>query len=149
MSALGSRLLRPERNVGRGDFVTRVIASLLLLGLMFLLVPQTHCPFALQKIALLAAAEVGLISLMHALFLRTKTYYAGLQLLLVPLLMFWLVAHHHAVMALIIGALFLLFGLYSLATRRCYLNAALNLSSLTGVIAEVTAPESEKKPLTH
>jgi hypothetical protein len=136
---------RPERNVGHSDFITRGVASIVLAGLIVLMLPVAKVPFPLIKISLLTAAELGLITLMLGLFLRTKTHFSGLQLFATPLLMFRLAAWDVPYVAAGVGLLSLVIGIMNLVTRRSRFNQVLNLSSLREVI-EVVAPEPRKTP---
>lgn len=145
MSLTERFLTRPERNVGRSDFGTRVLASIALTVLIGILVPQAKVPFSLIKIALLTAAEVGLVSLMLGLFLRAKTYFAGAQLFATALIMLWLEKRHLTWAAISVGALFLALGVANLMTRRSRLNQILGVSSFREVIAEV-AKDAEELP---
>ena len=137
---------RPERNVGRSDFGTRVFASIGLAVLIAIMVPAAKTPFSLIKIALLSAAEVGLVSLMLGLFLRAKTYFAGAQLFAASLIMLWLEKRHMTWAAIVVGALFLALGVANLMTRRSRLNQVLGVSSFREVIAEV-AKDVEDGPV--
>ncbi|MBK7861772.1 MAG: hypothetical protein IPJ65_24780 [Archangiaceae bacterium] len=135
---------RPERNVGAGDFATRVVASLLLAALVVIMLPQMRVAYSLIKISLLFAAELGLVSLMLGLFLRAKTFFAGLQLMVTPLVMLWLARHNHFHSAMAFGLFFLWIGIANLVTRRSRLNHVLNLDSLTEAIAQL--PPDDDKP---
>ena len=136
---------RPDRNVGHSDFLTRGIASIVLAGLVVIVLPQAAVPFPLIKISLLTAAELGLITLMLGLFLRTKTHFSGLQLFATPLLMFRLAAWELPYLAAGLGLASLVVGIMNLITRRSRFNQVLNLSSLREVI-EVVVPEPRKTP---
>ena len=127
----------PPRNVGGGDLATRVFVIIGLLLLMGMTVPQSLVPHSVLKICLLTAAELGLVCLMLGLFLRSKTYFAGLQLVLASFSMLWLNARDLPWGAILAGAVFMTVGLITVVTRRSRLNAALNLSSLRVPLEEI------------
>ena len=129
---------RPERNVGHTDFATRVMAVLILGGLVALLMPVAGVPHSMAKICLLTAAELGVVSLMLGLFLRgAKTYFAGLQLIAAAFLMTWLESRGLRYAAVVVGLGFLVIGVINLITRRSRLNQVLNFSSIRTVITEM------------
>lgn len=136
---------RPERNVGESDLLSRGVAAIVLAGLVVMVLPVMRVPFPLIKISLLTAAELGLITLMLGLFLRTKTHFSGLQLFATPLLMFRIAAWELPYLAAGVGLLSLVIGLMNLVTRRSRFNQVLNLSSLREVI-EVVVPEPKTTP---
>lgn len=139
---------RPEENVGRSDFGTRALASMALFGLLALQVPQFAVGYSPIKICLLIASELGLISLMLGLFLRAKTYFAGLQLIVASLAMLWFQKKGLPYVALGVGTFFFAWGMVNLLTRRSRLNALLNLGSLHAVITEATLSHAQlEKPL--
>ncbi len=123
------RMLNPPLNVGASDLVTRVCSTALMLVLACIVVPQAGVSYAILKIILLTVAEVGLSTLMVGLFVNSKTYAAGLQLFVAPLIMLWLVQHRLAYVAAGIGMLSIAGGLIELITRRSRLNGLLNISS--------------------
>ncbi|MBL8950114.1 MAG: hypothetical protein JNK82_05015 [Myxococcaceae bacterium] len=125
---------RPERNVGRGDFATRLLATFVLGALVVTVMPQANVEFPMIKISLLAATEVGLITLMLGLFLDTKTHYAGLQMFLGSLAMFWLARRQLPWAAAAVGVAIIAVGIINLVTRRSRFNQVFNLSSIREVI---------------
>ncbi len=134
---------RPDRNVGSSDFLTRVAATIVMVGAIALVAPPMGMAYPLIKIGLLIAAELGLVSLMLGLFLNAKTYFAGLQLFATSLAMFYLTRWGQPWIAVGLGTLITSIGIANLATRRSRLNQVLNLSSLREVIADV-APSATK-----
>lgn len=143
MTVIERIMARPERNVGSGDFATRVLATLVLAGLAVVVLPQLGISYSFVKISLLTAAELGLIILMLGLFLRTKTHFAGLQLLVAPMAMLWLTARQLVYPAAAVGVLFCIAGVVNLVTRRSRVNQVLNLSSLRQAIADVSPAPKE------
>jgi hypothetical protein len=139
-------LTRPDRNVGRSDFGTRVLASLALAFLVAIEIPQLHVKFSLIKICLLIGAELGLVSLMLGLFLRAKTYFSGLQLFSASLIMLWLERRQQPWAAVAVGVFFLALGIGNLLTRRSRLNQVLGISSLREIIVAATPLTSAKTP---
>lgn len=129
MRALLDRSNPAQQNVGGADFVTRLLASLVLAGMLYLVLPITSTGWSPLKIALLTAAELGLIIVMIGLFLRAKTYFAGAQLFLTPLLMLWLASVGFAWVALFAGAASLAWGITDLVTRKSRFNAWLGIST--------------------
>lgn len=129
----------PPRNVGGGDLLTRLFAGIILLFLIAMIVPQTKTPFALAKIALLVSAELGLVSLMLGLFLRSKTYFAGLQLFFASLLMLWMTGRNYPYVGILIGLMFIGVGIATVVTRKSRLNAFLQVSSLRVPLQELEA----------
>lgn len=129
----------PPRNVGGGDMVTRMLAILALLLLAGMIAPQAKIPYPLLKISMLVAAELGLVSLMLGLFLRSKTYFAGVQLFAASLLMLWLTGQQFPYLGILVAVLFIGIGLISVVTRSSRLNAVLELSSLRVPLEEVEA----------
>lgn len=136
---------RPERNVGHSDFITRGVAAIVLGALILLVLPVANVPFPLIKISLLTAAELGLVTLMLGLFLRTKTHFSGLQLFATSLAMFVLADAKLPYLAAGFGLLSLIIGILNLITRRSRFNQVLNLGSLREVI-EVVVPEPKRTP---
>ncbi len=127
-------LSRPERNVGQGDFAMRLVAAVILTGLVVVVAPPVGLQFPPIKISLLTAAEVGLIALMLGLFLDTKTHFAGLQLFGTSLIMFWLVHRQLPWVAVVLGLVVIVGGAASLITRRSRFNHVCNLSSIQEAI---------------
>jgi hypothetical protein len=123
------RILNPPRNVGGSDLVTRACSTILMLVLGCIVVPQAGVSYPILKITLLTVTEVGLSSLMVGLFVNAKTYAAGLQLFVAPLMMLWLVQHRLAYAAAGVGMLSTAGGLVELLTRRSRLNSLLGISS--------------------
>ncbi len=121
---------RPPRNVGGGDLVTRFLAIAGLALMAGMVAPQAKISFPLVKITLLTAAELGLMSLMLGLFLRTKTYFVGLQLFCASLAMLYLANRNFPLAAVTVGLLFVAVGMLSVVTRRSRLNAVLEINSL-------------------
>ena len=140
------RFLSPNRNVGGGDLVTRLMATLGLVLLTAVVLPQTQVPYPLMKISLLVASELGLIGLMLGMFLKSKTYFAGFQLFLASLIMLWLASHQLVYVSAGIGALFIGGGIAELVTRRSRLNALLGLSSFRESKTETTLLEQALLP---
>ena len=138
---------RPEPNVGQSDFVTRILASVVLVGAIVLVFPRSQCAHSLIKIALLIAAELGLVSVMLGLFLNAKTYFAGLQLFVTPLVMLRLVSAGLPWVSICVGVVALTIGIMNLVTRRSRLNQVLNLSSLREVIEDVSPHEKPPPPV--
>lgn len=129
MRAFLERAAAPTRNVGGVDLGTRAVASVMLCGLVYLMVPAAQTPWHLTKIALLACAEVGVVSLMLGLFLRAKTYYCGAQLLGTSLLMLWCGAQGLTWAGIAVGGVSTVAGTIDLITRKSRFNAALDVSS--------------------
>ena len=125
---------RPAPNVGHGDLFTRLVALLVLVGLILLVLPHGRVEFHAVKISLLAAAEVGLIILMLGLFLDTKTHCAGLLLFVGALVMFALARRQLPWPAVAVGLVFVAGTLVSVVSRRSRFNQAFNLSSIREVI---------------
>src|SRR5258706_9559395 len=116
-STVMRRFLDPERNVGGGDLATRVLSSSVLLLLVGMVVPRSHVPYPLLKISLLFAADLGVVTLMLALFLKSKTYFMGIQLFFASLMMLWLAGHQLVYVAMVIGLFFVAAGVVEVATR--------------------------------
>ena len=140
------RFLDPDRNVGGGDLVTRVLSTIVLLCLVGIVVPQSHVPFPLVKIALLIAAELGLVGLMLALFLQSKTYFIGVQLFPAGLVMLWLAGHQLAYVAALVGLLFVAGGIVEIVTRRSRLNGLLGVNSFRNTHVAATLLEVALSP---
>lgn len=143
----------PPRNVGGGDMVTRVFGIVILLLLAAMIAPQSKVSFSWVKIGLLVTAELGLVSLMLGLFLRSKTYFTGLQLFFASMLMLWFTGRHLPWLALVVALVFVGVAVVSLVTRKSRLNALLELTSLRVPIQEAeaaaaAAPVDPKAPLT-
>lgn len=122
----------PPRNVGGGDLVTRTFAIVAMLALVGMLAPQAEVSFTLLKILLLITAELGLVSLMLGLFLRSNTYFAGIQLFVASLMMLWLTAREFPRLAMVIGLLFIAVGITNVITRRSRFNVLMRVNSLKG-----------------
>ena len=152
MSALWDRVRSPPLNVGGGDLVMRVVACVLISAVSVLAVPQLAVPWSLLKIGLLSAAELGLLCLMLGMFLRARTYFAGLQLFATPLLMLALVQGRFAWGAVALGLLSLAVGVSEIVSRRCRLNALLGISSYraqtTSILETALQPEAPPRPPT-
>jgi len=118
-----------ERNVGSGDLVTRIAASLIMAGLLVMTFPWSHTLYSLNKLGLLVAAELGLVCLMLGMFLRAKTYFAGAQLFLFPLMMLGLVNRGLPYVAVLLGAIILILGIKDIVTRKSSFNALLKVST--------------------
>lgn len=129
----------PPRNVGGGDMVTRLFAIVALLLLAGLIASKTKVHYPQLKISLLVVAELGLINLMLGLFLRSKTYSAGLHLFFGSLSMLWLAGKGLPWIAIAVGVAFVIVALVSVLTRRSRLNAMLELSSMRVPLEEVEA----------
>jgi hypothetical protein len=142
-------LAQPPRNVGGGDMLTRMLAIIALLLLAAMISPQAKVHFPLLKIALLVTAELGLVSLMLGLFLRSKTYFTGLQLFSGSLLMLWLVNKNLPYLAIGVGLAFVVLGAISVVTRRSRLNNLLELSSMRVPLQEVEAAAAHAANPTH
>lgn len=127
----------PPLNVGGGDLLSRMLATLSLLLLVVMTVPQANTHPSLLKISLLIAAELGLISVMLGLFLRSQTYFAGLQLFVSSLTMLWLTGKQVPWLATVVGVLFILAGALDIVTRRSRLNALLEVNSRRVPLEEV------------
>ena len=140
------RFLDPQPNVGGGDRVTRIVATALLLCLCAVVVPQSHVPYRLLKIALLIAAEMGLVGLMLGMFLGSKTYFAGAQVFGTSLVMLWLAGRQLAYVAAVTGLVLVAVGVGELVTRRSRLNALLGLSSFRAARAEPSLLEAALLP---
>lgn len=130
LANLVDRLVQPPpRNVANGDLTARVFSLLVLGVLVAMMAAQSRLPHALVKLSLLIAAELGVISLMLGLFLRSNAYFAGLQGLAASLTMLWLWEHHQPWLACLAGLVVIAIGITNVATRRSRLNAVLALSS--------------------
>lgn len=123
------RFANPDLNVGGGDFVMRVIATILLVLLSFAVTPALHLPYPLLKIALLGATEMGLMCVMLGMFFKAKTYFAGFQLFFASLAVLALASKQVGYVGLSVGLLFVGLGVYELVTKRSRLNALLGVSS--------------------
>lgn len=139
-------LFGTEQSVKVADVVRRVTTSLILGALALSVLPQMDVPYPLQKIALLTAAELGLAGVMFGLFLGSKTYFAGVQLFMTPLLMLWLTSKHHAYSAIVIGLLSLGMGVLQLFTRHMHVVPRAHPADLVAApaastrVAAATAP---------
>lgn len=102
------------RVLGTADVTRRIVATLVLGGLGIAVIPQVGVPFALQKIALLCTAELGLAGIMFGMFLGAKTYFSGSLLFAAPLLMLALIGKQHAYTATVVGLLFTAIAVASL-----------------------------------
>ena len=129
----------PPLNVGGGDLMTRMMAILGLLILAAMITPQAGVTFPLVKISLLITAEFGLVMLMLSLFLRSKMYFAGLQMFFASLAMLWFAGQKYPWVAILVGLLFIALGAISVVTRRSRLNAFLELSSRRVPLQEIEA----------
>ncbi|MBS1149592.1 MAG: hypothetical protein H6Q89_1290, partial [Myxococcaceae bacterium] len=76
---------RPPRNIGGGDLVSRILTGAILMLLTVMVAAGARVSYPLLKISLLTAAELGLVSVMLGLFLRSNTHFAGFQLLIASL----------------------------------------------------------------
>ncbi len=148
MTTLMQRFLAPPpRNVGGGDLVIRVVATAILILLVAAVAPQAHVPYALMKVSLLVAAELGLLNLMLGLFLRTQTFFAGMQLFATPLVMLWL-APRQPWVGLAFGLAVTVVGIAAILTRRSRVNAALEINSLklpVEAVEAVVVPQGASK----
>ena len=135
-TAMQRLMAPPPRNVGGGDLATRVVATAVLIVLVAMVAPQAHVPYVALKLSLLVAAELGLVSLMLGLFLRTKTYFAGIQLFLASLAMLW-IAPRQPWVAIAVGLALVVIGIGAAMTRRSRLNAFLEINSLKVPLEEV------------
>ena len=124
----------------------RVVATALLIVLSGLVIPRANVPYPLVKISLLIAAELGLVCLMLGMFLRSKTYFAGVQLCLGSLIMLWLAGKQLTYVAAAVGGMFIALGVAELVTRRSRLNGLLGLSSFHGPSEEATLLEEALSP---
>ena len=124
-----NRFAHPEQNVGGGDLVTRIIATALLITLTLTVLPQLKVPYPLLKIALLAASELGLICVMLGMFFRAKTYFAGFQLFIASLTILALASRQVPYAGILVGFIFVAFGVQELVSKRSRLNALLGVSS--------------------
>jgi hypothetical protein len=118
-----------ERNVGGSDYGTRIVASVIVMGLVALAFSFTRVPYSLLKVAFLIAAELGLVTVMVGMFLRAKTYFAGGQLFITPLLMLLCAQYHLPWVAVVIGVSSFVAGLIELVTRRSRVNDLLGVST--------------------
>jgi hypothetical protein len=115
----------PVPNIGGADLVSRAVTVIVLLVLTGMVAAEKTISFSVMKISLLIAAELGLVSVMLGLFLRSNTYFAGIQLLIAALSMLWLAAHDLTLVAVSVGLLFIAVDLTNVVTRRSRLNALL------------------------
>lgn len=134
MKTIDRIFARSEPNVGQGDFVMRLVACIALSALVVAVLPPAGIGYRTIKIALLATAEVGIITFMLGLFLDTKTHVPGLQLFAAAMAMFWFVRRQLPWVAAVVGLLFLAAGIAALVTRRSRFNQIFNLSSIREVI---------------
>lgn len=125
------KFFKPERNVGAsgGDYAARLAATLLFIMLTLMVVPEFSIPYSNFKIAALVSVEIGLVFLMMGLFLGQLTYFAGINLLLAPLVMLVLRGFGWSWIAFGVGGVVLAAGIQNLITRRCGLNALLGIRS--------------------
>ncbi|MBS1152985.1 MAG: hypothetical protein H6Q89_4683, partial [Myxococcaceae bacterium] len=107
--------------------VSRILTGAILMLLTVMVAAGGRVSYPLLKISLLTAAEVGLVSVMLGLFLRSNTHFAGFQLLIASLMMLWLAAQHLIWVAVGVGLLFIAVDLTNVITRRSRLNAFLAL----------------------
>jgi len=129
----------PPLNVGGGDLLTRMLATLGLLVLVVMTAPQAKVPYPVLKISLLIVAELGLVSMMLGLFLRSKTYFAGLQLFFGSLGILWLASRQMPWVGIAVGLLLVVVGVSEIVARRSRLNALFELSSWHVPLEEVAA----------
>ncbi len=148
-----NRFAHPEQNVGGGDFVTRIIATGLLLVLSIGVMPQLGVPYPLQKIAILSTSELGLMCVMLGMFFKSKTYFAGFQLFFGSLAVLALVSKQVPYAGTVVGLVFVGLGIQELVSKRSRLNALLGVSSFrlaqTGEVNLIDAallPEAAPAP---
>jgi hypothetical protein len=112
-----------------GDMPTRVFATFGIAVLIVMSIPGTSVQFPAFKIAALIGSEIGAVFLMLGLFFSRKTHFAGLTLILIPLLMLWFVWADLSWVAIGIGLMSLAEGLLNLTTRKCGINKLLGVNS--------------------
>jgi hypothetical protein len=108
----------PVRDGTRADLATRLLASLVLAGLVALSFSGPAVTFTVLKISLLVAIELGLVSLLLGLFLGARTSFAGLQLVVAPAVMLFLHRAAHPYLATAVGGMVLAVGLAALVVGR-------------------------------
>lgn len=122
-----------KANVGTqgGDFQTRIFSLVVLISLSWSATPYSGISLPVLKIFSLVVAIIGAQLLMIGLVFSGKTHYAGLVLLIVPLIIYWVAGTGITWLAPTIGALSLLMVIENIVTHRCALNRLLNINSST------------------
>lgn len=142
-----NRFANPDKNIGGGDFATRVIAVAVLLVLSIGVLPQLAVPYPLLKIALLSASELGLMCVMLGMFFKAKTYFAGLQLFVASLVVLALASKRVPYAGTVVGFVFVVTGIQELITKRSRLNALLGVNSfMRTVTGEVDLLDAARLP---
>ena len=138
MGELAQRQLEPERdsskqtvNVGTqgGDLQTRIFSLVVLAGLSWSATPFSGVPLPILNTFSLLAAIIGAQLLMIGLVFSGKTHYAGLVLLIAPLIIYWTAGAGIKWIAPAVGALSLIMVIENIFTRRCGINKLLNINT--------------------
>lgn len=125
---------RLTANVGTegGDLQTRIFSLVVLVGLSWSAIPYSGVSLPTLKVFSLFVSIIGTILLMMGLVFARKTHYAGLLLLIVPLIIYWAAGAGIRWMTYSVGTLSVIGVIQNIATRRCGVNKLLNINSCGG-----------------
>lgn len=125
---------RLTANVGTvgGDLQTRIFSLVVLVGLSWSAIPYSGVSLPFLKVFSLFVSIIGAFLLMMGLVFSRKTHYAGLVLLIVPLIIYWAAGAGIRWMTYSVGTLSLIGVIQNIATRRCGVNRLLNINSCGG-----------------